>query len=328
MPSRHATTGRPACCATRPASARAAATSSDRRPSGGTKAATTASTSGDPTASVSGRHELPGPGGDGHGRRAVRHARGRCPGRRRRRGRRAPRCSRRSRPAARAAAAARRGARRRRAAPAPCPTLMHRSAGASRRTPRRAPGSHRTACPGGTPNAEVPDRRPRSACCARETAGDARRTCAGCRCSPGRARRRRSRVLLPVLHAVVARDVGAVARGDERRERRAPAARRSRAPTPRPRRTGRRVPRCPAAGSVRCRPTLSRTSGSVLTTPQELGPTTRMPFARATRTRARCRSRPSVPGLGEAAADDDEPADAGGRRTGGRRRAPTPPGRR
>ena len=117
-------------------------------------------------------------------------------------------------------------------------------------------------------------------------------------------------VLLPVLHAVVPGHVGAVARGHEGRDP-DPAAfgglehgRRHR------RRTGRTARPGRGPGSVGSSAALSRTAGSVLTSPQEFGPTTRMPFARATRTSARCRSSPSRAGLREAAAHHDEPADA------------------
>ena len=77
--------------------------------------------------------------------------------------------------------------------------------------------------------------------------------------------------------------------------------------TPRPRRCGvlehrhrhraglAEQPDPPGRGQRRQQRRVEPDPGSVLTTPHEFGPTTRMPLARATRTSARCRSRPSGP---------------------------------
>ena len=54
-------------------------------------------------------------------------------------------------------------------------------------------------------------------------------------------------------------------------------------------------PRRPAGGIDGASEAFNRTSGSVLTMPKELGPTTRMPRACARRTRSRWRARPSSP---------------------------------
>ena len=54
-------------------------------------------------------------------------------------------------------------------------------------------------------------------------------------------------------------------------------------------------PTRPRAGIIGARLALSRTSGSVLTIPRQLGPTTRIPEARADATSARSAARPSGP---------------------------------
>ena len=66
-------------------------------------------------------------------------------------------------------------------------------------------------------------------------------------------------------------------------------------------------PTWPRPGEAGASVALSRISGSVLMTPRQLGPTTRMPLARAVATTWRCRASPSAPDLGEAAGDDDQP---------------------
>nr|MCF0101150.1 hypothetical protein [Streptomyces sp. MH191] len=55
------------------------------------------------------------------------------------------------------------------------------------------------------------------------------------------------------------------------------------------------MPIRPGRGISGAREALRRTSGEVLTTPKALGPMMRMPYVRAWRTSARCRSRPSGP---------------------------------
>ena len=54
-------------------------------------------------------------------------------------------------------------------------------------------------------------------------------------------------------------------------------------------------PRCPCGGSVGASEALSRTAGSLLISPKELGPTTRMPALRARRSSSACRRAPSRP---------------------------------
>ena len=54
----------------------------------------------------------------------------------------------------------------------------------------------------------------------------------------------------------------------------------------------------------------SETTGSVLITPRQLGPTSRMPAARHTATSSRWRCSPASPDLGEAGREDHESAHA------------------
>lgn len=54
-------------------------------------------------------------------------------------------------------------------------------------------------------------------------------------------------------------------------------------------------PTLPRPGRVAASVALSRTAGSVLAMPRQLGPTTRMPYARAIRTSSSWRARPSGP---------------------------------
>ncbi len=56
-----------------------------------------------------------------------------------------------------------------------------------------------------------------------------------------------------------------------------------------------KIPNRPAIGSAGASEALSGCSGAVLTRPNAFGPITRIPAARAWRTSARCRSRPSEP---------------------------------
>ena len=118
------------------------------------------------------------------------------------------------------------------------------------------------------------------------------------------------RVGLPVLQQVVARQVGAVARRDERRQPQTALAaprRGSRCPA---RRTGRRTRSRPRPGRSGARVALSRTSAAVLATPSALGPITRMPCARASVTSRRSASTPSGPASANPALTHDQRGDA------------------
>ena len=68
---------------------------------------------------------------------------------------------------------------------------------------------------------------------------------------------------------------------------------------------------CPPGGKTGENDAFSRTSGLMLSSPMQLGPTIRMPYPRAFSTSASCRARPSAPSLREAGRDHDERLDAG-----------------
>ena len=115
-------------------------------------------------------------------------------------------------------------------------------------------------------------------------------------------------IVLPVLEEVVAAHVGLVAHRHERRDAEARVTRRGRAARCRARPTATRTRRARrAAGTAR----RSRSCGcrrSVLTTPMQFGPTTRMPLRRASSTSSRSRA-PALD-LREAGRDHDEAAHA------------------
>ena len=68
-------------------------------------------------------------------------------------------------------------------------------------------------------------------------------------------------------------------------------------------------PTRPRPGTIGARLALSRTSGSVLTIPRQLGPTTRMPGGAGGGHQLPLGRAPLGPGLAEAAGDDHQPAD-------------------
>ena len=69
-------------------------------------------------------------------------------------------------------------------------------------------------------------------------------------------------------------------------------------------------PIVPAGTSARANVAVRRHAGSVLTTPMQFGPTSRIPVDRQTSSSSASRAAPSAPGLGEAGGDHDERADA------------------
>ena len=85
------------------------------------------------------------------------------------------------------------------------------------------------------------------------------------------------RVLLPVLDEVVAGDVRLVADADERRKPEVQTRARSRAAPGRGRRSATAARRCPRGGKTGEKVALRLTSGSVLMTPMQFGPSMRMP---------------------------------------------------
>ena len=102
-------------------------------------------------------------------------------------------------------------------------------------------------------------------------------------------------VLLPVLQDVVARQVRLVAQRDERATARSRGATCRRSPPPRTPRSGRRSRRCPTGTSARPNVPVSATAGSVLTTPIEFGPTSRIPVDRHASSSSASRAAPSAP---------------------------------
>ena len=138
-------------------------------------------------------------------------------------------------------------------------------------------------------------REPRRSACAGTPDGRCGRTCADCRRTRGRAARLGGLVVLPVAQQVVAADIGLVADGDERRDAEPDLAAR-----------GRRSPRrsCPTAtrwragpGGRRCRQNVAciATAGSVLITPRQFGPISRIPWLRANRHQISFGCAPSPP---------------------------------
>ena len=72
-------------------------------------------------------------------------------------------------------------------------------------------------------------------------------------------------------------------------------------------------PTRPAVAGCGANVALSRTSGAVLSTPRQLGPTSRIPASRQTSTQLALAARALLAGLGEAGRDHEQRAHAGGR---------------
>ena len=128
----------------------------------------------------------------------------------------------------------------------------------------------------------------------RSAAARSGRSAAGCRATRGRAAPRRCRVVLPEAQEVVAREVGLVAHRDERGQAE-PAARRQAERRDAVGAALRGEGDAPGGRPPGAKVALSATAGSVLSTPRQLGPTSRIPAARQMPSSSSWRARPSAP---------------------------------